>query len=165
MTTIAFKDGILAADGRATVGNRIVSDACRKIHRVEKQDLMIEGEKVLAFALAGTVSSTLVLKRILASEEGLLAGTGVDTDDSFSAIVVTPTTVYMASKGEESPNIDVWDWYDQPASIGSGSAIASHFLTTGATAIEAVEEAIKTDTGSGGELQIVNIKTLREKTK
>lgn len=165
MTTIVYKDGILCSDGRATVGGRIVSEECRKIHRTAKDNLFVEGEQVLAFALAGTVCSTLVLKRILASEEGLLAGTGVDTDDTFQAILVTHKSVYMATKHDDSPNIDVWDWYDQPVAIGSGSPVASHFIQGDATAIEALEEAIKTDTASGGELQIVNINTLREKSK
>jgi ATP-dependent protease HslVU (ClpYQ) peptidase subunit len=47
MTTIAYRDGILAADGRTTYGDTIFTDNSRKIHRLSDGAL---------FALCGDVS-------------------------------------------------------------------------------------------------------------
>lgn len=153
MTTIAFRNGVLAADGRMTRGTQLVTDTFNKIVDCEDRSYSMQGEKVLAFALAGYLSEKAILEYALG--EGLFISSSLDTPNTFSAIIVTERTAWHVAKPkEDSP---VLDFVEIPAecpwAIGSGGAIALHFLTsTDCDPVEAVVQAIKTDTGSGGEI-------------
>lgn len=153
MTTIAFRNGVLAADGRMTRGTQIVTDNYQKIVDCEDRDYSIQGERVLAFALAGYLSEKAVLEYALG--EGLFVSSSLDTPATFSAIVVTEESAWFVAKAEEdSPVLDFIQIPDDcPWAIGSGGNIALHFLTsTSCDPLEAVVQAVKTDSGSGGEI-------------
>ena len=152
MTTIAFRNGVLAADGRMTRGNQLVTDNFPKIVDCEERSYSMQGEKVLAFALAGYLSEKAVLEYALG--EGLLVTSSLDTPNTFSAIIVTERTAWFVAKAEkESPILDFVEIPDDcPWAIGSGDNVALHYLTsTSCDPLDAVVQAMKTDTGSGGE--------------
>lgn len=152
MTTIAYKSGVLAADGRMTRGNQLVTDNFPKIVDCEERSYSMQGEKVLAFALAGYLSEKAVLEYALG--EGLLVTSSLDTPNTFSAIIVTERTAWFVAKAEEeSPILDFVEIPDDcPWAIGSGGNVALHYLTsTACDPLDAVVQAMKTDTGSGGE--------------
>ena len=151
MTTIAYKNGILASDGRMTMGTRLLSDRYRKIFDVESKDFSVQDQKVLAYALAGSVKSRLVFERAMA--EGLDVLSGLDSDDDFAAIAVTQETAFLVTKDEEKSSFGIIELFeDTPYAIGSGSAVANYILQQGKDPLDAVSIAIKTDIGSGGEL-------------
>ena len=152
MTTIAFRNGILAADGRMTRGTQLVTDSFNKIVDCSERSYSMQGEKVLAFALAGYLSEKSVLEYALG--EGLFVTSSLDTPNTFSAIIVTERPAWSVAKPEEeSPILDFVEIPDGcPWAIGSGGSVALHYLTsTDCDPLDAVVQAMKTDTASGGE--------------
>ncbi len=152
MTTIAYKDGVLAADGRMTTGTSIMTDSFNKIFDVQGMGYTVEGDEVLAFGLAGFLSAKATLEYCM--KEGLKVTSAIDSEEGFAALVVCRNTTWFIAKDEEAPNLSFIEipegihW-----AIGSGKAIANHYLhTTGCDPLDAVIEACKTDTGSGGQV-------------
>ncbi len=153
MTTIAYKDGVLASDTRATVRGKIWSDNFPKIFNVEGKGYSICGEEVLAYATAGFVYSQLSVGSIL--EQGIQVGSTLDSDDDFQSIVITKDGAYAMSKEDENPNLRIIKIPDGVHwSIGSGADIAGYVMLTGGDAVKAVIEACKVDVGSGGEVDV-----------
>lgn len=151
MTTIVYKDGILASDSRASVGAKVFTDDFPKIFDVSDKDYICCGHRVLAYALAGMVSSRLVLDLVLS--EGLAVGTQIDSDDDFEAIVVTEGGAYCLSKIDESQSIRVMEIPPNvPWAIGSGAAVANYVMYRGGDAVKAVVEACTVDPFSGGDV-------------
>lgn len=153
MTTICYKDGILAADTRATARGKIWSDNFQKIFDVEDKEYSLCEHKVLAYAVAGFVHSRLAVDSIL--EQGVLVGSTLDTDDDFQALVVTSGPVYALSKEDDSPNLRIIEIPDGVHwALGSGSDVAGYVMSIGGDAAKAVVEACKIDTGSGGGVDV-----------
>lgn len=151
MTTIAYKSGVLAADGRMTAGSNIITDSFEKIFDVADRGYTVLGENVLAYGFAGFVRAKLVLEYCM--EEGLNVTSSIDTDDNFSAIVVCEKRTFVVSKDEETAQLDFMEVPDGiPTAIGSGKVIATHYLhATDCDPLDAVVAAMKSDVGSGGE--------------
>lgn len=151
MTTIAYRSGVLAADGRMTAGGNIVTDKLEKIFDVSDRGYTVLGEKVLAYGLAGYLRAKLVLEYCM--EEGLKVTSSIDTDDQFSAIIVCEKRTFVVSKDEESAQLDFIEVPDGiPTAVGSGRVIATHVLQDDkADPLDAVVAAMKSDVGSGGE--------------
>lgn len=153
MTTVALKDGILAADTRASVRGAIMSDNFQKIFDVSDKDYKVCGKKVLAYALAGYVYSRLMLDAVL--EEGIHVGSTLDTDDEFSSIIITEGGAYAIGKDEDSPNLRIIEippnvhW-----AIGSGASVANYVMYRGGDAVKAVVEACTVDPSSGGDVDV-----------
>ena len=153
MTTIAFRDGILAADTRASRGHYVMSDNFPKIFDVSDRDYHLLNKKVQAYGLAGFVHSRLILDSIL--EEGIQIGSTLDTDDEFTAIVITDGGNFHVGKSDDSPNIRIIEIPDNvPWAIGSGSQVASYVMYRGGDAVKAVVEACTVDPSSGGEVEV-----------
>lgn len=153
MTTIAWKDGILASDTRATVRGRVWSDNYPKIFNVEGGGYTLCGEEVLAYGTAGFVYSQLSVGSIL--EQGVQVGSTLDTDDDFQTIVITKNGAYAMSKEDDNPNLRIIKIPDDVHwAIGSGADVAGYVMLTGGGAVEAVVAACKVDTGSGGEVDV-----------
>lgn len=153
MTTVAFRDGVLASDSRASKGHLIMSDDFPKIFDVSGKECTLLGLKVLAYGLAGFAHSRLVLESILA--EGVTIGSTLDTDDEFAAIVVTQGGTFAVSKQDDNPAIRITEI---PAgtywSVGSGSQVASYIMYRGGDAVKAVVEACTVDPSSGGNVEV-----------
>mgnify|MGYP000921085906 CR=1 FL=1 len=151
MTTIAWRSGVLAADGRVTLGTQIRADNYQKITEIVGKEATILGEQVLAYALAGSVAGKVVLEAIL--EEGLDAYSTLDTEDDFQAICVTGKSAYMVNKDKDKNVFQIFRIpEDMHYSIGSGAAVANYILSKGGDPVDAIVGAISTDMGSGGDV-------------
>lgn len=154
MTTIVFKDGVLAADSQVTMSSgRLASSTFNKIR--EPMGCLFNDSTVLAYALAGDAASFLVLERLMKEEGGLFPGDNLESDDDFEAIVVTEDhTYYLEKSGDKTPvraiELDTMGGW----SIGSGSAAAFHMLSKGYSAEEACRDATLTDVFSGGIVKV-----------
>lgn len=138
MTTIAYKNGIMACDGRATNQHgHIVDSGSQKIIRLKNGDLLgAAGDAADLHKLASFWNST-------------------DSDERFPYIDATTAAIlvsrksglitYMNSSGPSSLDTDYH-------SIGSGSAFALSAMDLGKSAIEAVRFATTRDIFSGGKI-------------
>ena len=137
MTTIAYRDGILAADGRLTSHNdTVLSDNAQKIHRLSNGEL---------FALCGAEQfREPVLEALEDPDLGLPEA--VDEGIGFTAILVGldgSLRIYEGSGG----------WipiHDDFVAFGTGADFAYGAMEAGANAEGAVEIAIRRDVYSGG---------------
>ena len=135
MTTIAYRDGILAADSQTTAGHLSVSSAQSKIRKFD------DGYA----AFSGLCSDMPILFDLIKGKE--IEG---DTKNLDAKAIVMPNEgkpyqAYVDSLGK---------LYKHPinkfSAIGSGWAIAMGAMQSGASAKEAVKAAIKLDIYSGG---------------
>ena len=141
MTTIAYKDGVIAYDSRITRDTEIVYDDFQKCHE----------EKGVKFIFAGKTSH---YPRLVAAYFGATEA----RDLQCSAIVVDADGLWYAGNDAgdgfwKSPLIG-----DKPYAIGSGGLHALTAMDMGATAAEAVEMAKKRDTCTGGLVRTLIIK-------
>lgn len=141
MTTIAYKDGIIAYDGRCTAGGTIIYDDYEK---------MRERDGAFFFG-AGGMSEINDLIKAYHGEE-------ITGDCGAAAIVckdgVLSLITYDDGKVVESPVRP-----DKPYAIGSGRDHAYTALDMGASAYQAVEMAARRDTGTGGKIRTFTAKT------
>jgi ATP-dependent protease HslVU (ClpYQ) peptidase subunit len=133
MTTIAYKDGVIAYDSRETLGSTIMDDDCEKCQTSGGVQFLCTGSTpdypALIAGYFGEVVTGSVEASGLAIDDGVLSLIGHDRKTGF--------------------------WKDQlrldnPFAIGSGSHFALTAMDMGATAAEAVEMAKKRDTSTGG---------------
>lgn len=152
MTTIVYKDGVLASDSQVTLSNgKVASRSFNKIF--EPKDALFQGQKVLAYGMAGDAASRLILDRLMMEEGGLYAGDNLESEDDFEAILVCEESLFFVEKSGDKPAIRAVEISGTEGwAIGSGAAIATHYLLKGASAEEAVKEAMVLDLFSGGEL-------------
>lgn len=142
-TTIAFRDGILAADSQVTAGTAIVSQSCQKIYKGKGALIGGTGElcKFFAFIRWASKLDWTRLKQPPEYEAPLDGATG---------IVIT--------RGTDTPyniiNYEDGGWFLDPyshfSSWGGGDEIALGALHHGASAKEAVEIAVRCSLGTGG---------------
>ena len=144
MTTIAYRDGVMAADGRVTVGQLIVTDTCRKITKLSDGAL---------FALCGDDSLEVELIEYLEEADGgILPPQGKGKD--FTAILVDTSGVLSTYEGSGDRFVP---WGTAYAAFGSGAEIAYGAMEMGATASQAVSAGIARNTHSGGLIQVETI--------
>lgn len=138
MTTIAYRDGVLAADGRVTDGGHlIITDECQKIRRLSDGSL---------FALAGDVTHE---QKIIECLEDM--DVSLPQGKDFTAILVDTDGLLSTYEGSGDR---FYPWYERGfAAFGSGSEIAYGAMEMGATAAEAVSCAALRNTTTGGAIQ------------
>jgi 20S proteasome alpha/beta subunit len=140
MTTIAYKDGVIAYDGRQTRSGAIVSDDCSKCQ-------VVDG---VSFLLAGTVCD----------EKALIAayfGTPSQVPVECSGYVVDGSKLMMVGHDDET---GIWKQdldLDNPDAIGSGAPYALAAMDMGASPEEAVRAAMKRDIYTGGTIRTLVI--------
>ncbi|MEE1869067.1 Ntn hydrolase family protein [Pseudomonas auratipiscis] len=140
MTTIAYKDGVIAYDSQVTRGDTITYDDYEKC--VERNGVM--------FVCSGAVSDFEAL--IDAYFGGKPAGS-IDA----TALVLDGDKLMMAAVDNET---GLWKsplLLDRPYAIGSGSPYAFTAMDMGATAYQAVEKAAKRDTATGGKIRTLRV--------
>lgn len=141
MTTLAYRDGELATDGRVTAGDMIVSDKRRKVHRLRDGSIM---------AWSGSVQQAeLLLQAMRKSSRGRHPKL-----DDISALHLRIDGSLWEYEGEA--------WVKQDPGFyatGSGSPYAFAAMDAGASAKEAVRIAIKRDANSGGRVQSLKLRT------
>lgn len=140
MTTIAYKDGVIAYDSRQTRSGTIVSDNAPKCQVVDGVSFFLSGavcdERALIAAYFGTPSSAPVECSGYAVDGGRLLMIGHDDKTGVWKQDLDPTN---------------------PDAIGSGSAYALAAMDMGASAEEAVRAAMKRDIYTGGKIRTVRI--------
>lgn len=135
MTTIAYKDGILASDSRLTIEDNVQTDKCKKIWRLADGTL---------FAASGDNEGGLLLLAALRAGREL----GAKSDRAFDAIRILPKGRIFVTEGL------VWSrWPEKWVAIGSGAKYARAAIMAGAGAHDAVKIAIGLDPHSGGRVQ------------
>lgn len=156
MTTIAFKDGILAADSRGTQGNLISFNDFDKVRRFNSD---IFGDVFIAFA--GAVNHIAEAQSFIeASFEGRDPdGVRFDAEQMQMLMVDEEGYAYEGMLTEASTDI-AWLTLEAPCAIGSGSHIAIGAMDAGLSAEGAVNAAIKRDCYSGGAVKTYNCKEL-----
>jgi 20S proteasome alpha/beta subunit len=141
MTTIAYKDGIIAYDSRETLGTTIVDDDCDKCQARDGVLFFCTGSspdfEALLAAYFGEVSSVVIEAGGVALDKGALWLLG-----------------YSETTGFWKDRLRM----DNPWSVGSGSPHALTAMDMGASAYQAVEMAMKRDTGTGGTIRTFTIK-------
>lgn len=135
MTTIAYKDGILAYDSRTTRGDIIISDATEKGKWVDHH----------FFVMTGAVSD---FPRFI----DIFFGKGGEIKDcDVHGLIVTPKKELLYCGIDKDTGI--WKQILDKAvscAIGSGSTFAFTAMDCGKSAKGAVKMAIKRDCHSGG---------------
>jgi ATP-dependent protease HslVU (ClpYQ) peptidase subunit len=144
MTTIVYRDGVMAGDGRSTAAGWIKTENTKKVIRLSTGALL---------GFAGTLAMLRPIAAALEKghEPPALAESG-------SAMLVTPdgkVTIY-----EDSGYFDV---SDRPFfALGTGMSAAYGALHMGATAEQAVEIACRLDSESGGVIQVERLRGFAE---
>ena len=156
MTTIAYRDGILAADSRVTYGEHQTAriHTCKKLFRKR----VTQGKKSfdVIIATAGESSPGLVFVDWYGSGKpvpDLFLHLGGD----FLCLVLTPSGLFeydVYCRGEEVSD----DFY----AIGSGAGPALGAMHCGKSAVEAVRIAARIDPYTGGR---INSESLIPKVK
>jgi ATP-dependent protease HslVU (ClpYQ) peptidase subunit len=144
MTTIVYRDGVLAADSRAYRGDKSPLGTKVKIHRLPDGSMFGSS--------SNCVGADTLLRRWV--EEGCPPQKSGDIKpDSFEMILIRPNgEVFFAHD-----NFDLSGPLEAPFfAIGSGEQYALGALEMGADAVKAVEVACKLDVWSGGPLTVIN---------
>ena len=148
MTTIAYRDGVMAADTMSNDGTLRVSMNSQKIYRVFTRFSIV--------ACAGYVAEAEAFIEWL--ERGVPDGDKLKVSENFDAIEV-------ACLNAINPGA-VWHWDDHLTpykldaefyALGNGGHFAMGAMAAGCTAEEAVRLAIKHTIHSGGDIQIERI--------
>jgi ATP-dependent HslUV protease subunit HslV len=140
MTTIAYRDGVLAADTRVTRGGYIMPGHFCKIGRSPGGDLV---------GVAGNCAKAVGFLR------AVISGSADPTapEESVTALVISPDgqiTVHEAAGRFDMTGAPFW-------AIGTGTSAALGALHAGASAEEAVRIAMLIDNDSGGEVNSLRL--------
>lgn len=145
MTTIVYKDGVIAYDSRATSGEMISSDSIEKKRVVNN----------VVFFFAGSLKDFDSLVEAYFNTEPPVE----IENDGTGAIVVDNKKVFLISLDPDSGG-----YWKQPLelftkyALGSGSHYAQAAMVMGADAKKAVEVASKLDIRTGGKIKTYKIR-------
>jgi 20S proteasome alpha/beta subunit len=161
MTTIAYKDGVLASDSRATEGMTIISSNCKKVFRLSNGAL---------YGGAGDCDDRDVLD-LLAKSSPKKMPTRRELRDllaEVSGILVFPNGQVFEITVEHDNGVwgaEVLEVVERVVAVGSGKRPALTAMKLGLTAVQAVKHAITEDTGSGGAIQVLRINEKASRAK
>jgi 20S proteasome alpha/beta subunit len=137
MTTIAYRDGILAGDTRVTTEDLVSPEKIRKVFKLRNGCL---------FAHCGDAEEGELLKRSI-----MRSGPMPKLKDS-DAICIMPDGAVLFTEGL------TWSKIDAPfIALGSGKQFAYGAMQVGASAADAVRAACKLDKHSGLPIQTVRL--------
>lgn len=144
MTTIAYRAGIMAGDGRETIQNDehsswyTLQNACRKVIKLKDGSIF------------GGAHGSESIARL---EDALRKGLHPPKLEDIAGLLVDPKGRMWLYEG------NVWQRVKgRYYAVGSGSIIAFAAMDAGATAIEAVTIAARRDPFSGGKVTAVRLK-------
>lgn len=155
MTTIAYRDGIMAAEGKMTLGDMVIKLDTEKVFWVNNHLVGVCGR---ARAINTFVSwlQKQTDYHIVNSEVGDLVDLippVLEDDEGYTALVVTPSRQVLMYEGNTPIDMGI----DVPMSVGSGSCFALAAMKAGVSAEEAVKVACELDVYSGGEITVVQL--------
>jgi ATP-dependent protease HslVU (ClpYQ) peptidase subunit len=141
MTTVAYKEGILASDGRSTYHDTIECENTQKIFKVENGWI----------GFAGTLCHFEVLLKHLKDNSVYIR----DDVDIYAIFVNAKRQVFSIEIYQNSVHyVRVSDVY----AVGSGAMYALGAMAAGATAEQAIKIASKYDIGTNNRVKKVTIK-------
>lgn len=156
MTTIAYKDGVLASDSRATWAGNVKAN-CIKMWRIQSKVEPVKGEVLLG--VCGNLAAALLFKDWMeAGGAPNLKERGVDADDSFGAIIVHKSGLYSADHLCRIEAMPEEFWSD-----GSGSQFALGAMACGKSAADAVRVASRFDCYTGGRIVTMSLTASKKK--
>lgn len=148
MTTLVYRDGILAAETQITYGSTIMPGGVRKIHKLKTGDL---------YGFTGSLEAGQIMLDWFRDPKPSLPD--IKTDKFEALLVSAKTGKLMFYESQD------WIPLDLPyVAMGSGKEHAYGALLMGADAKQAVRVATKLDCNSGGKvnwLELKNWKGLR----
>lgn len=147
MTTIAYRAGVLAADSRVSITTEGGGD--RFFDRSKK--LIRKGNAIIA--LAGESSPGMVFAAWYGSGKKPPSRL-IDGGADFTALVLTPKGLFEYDAYCEPERVD-----EEFYAIGSGAKAALGAMHMGASAIQAIEIAMKIDPSTGGRVMSMDLKT------
>lgn len=136
MTTIAYRDGVIAYDSQVTRGDLITSDDFDKCLT----------QKGVQFFCAGAIADR---QRLIDAYFGGKPEANIDA----SALVFDKGDLMMVAVDDST---GLWKSpipLDRPYALGSGSAFAFTAMDMGCDAVQAVRMAAKRDTSTGGKIR------------
>lgn len=142
MTTVVYRDGVLASDSAAEIGGWVLPQPHRKVHKLP------DGR--LAAITGGAASAGMAV-------DVLMMGGDPDwsslSDESQVVIVSADGKSVRVHEGKAHYTDATTPYF----AYGSGMPVALGALFAGADAETAIRAAIAIDTNSGGEVQIERI--------
>jgi hypothetical protein len=140
VTTIVYRDGVLAGDTRVTMGNTICPEVFRKVRRLADGSL---------FAAAGDLQEGELIHEALVKK---LAMPKIEDKETEAIRIKSDGSIWHFGGR-------LWVRVRAPwAVLGSGYIAAMGALKIGATAIEAVRVARTLDVHTGGRIQTVKLR-------
>jgi ATP-dependent protease HslVU (ClpYQ) peptidase subunit len=142
VTSIVYRDGILASDSQMAAGNAIIPGGIKKIHKLPDGSL---------YAFSGPVELGHAMRLYLMDPEDqtLPDFTGAN-HNAYSGLILSSDGQLLC--------YDTCCWYNLKLpyyAMGSGDAFAYGALAVGASAQQACKAAIGLDTNSGGRIRTV----------
>jgi ATP-dependent protease HslVU (ClpYQ) peptidase subunit len=148
LTTIAYRDGILAADSQVTWGPTVMPCKLKKISKLPNGAL---------FGFCGSLELGEIMRRHLI-DIGSVEGGGVLEDrrdldkENFEGVIIQPDGVTLFFENRS------WIRLSVPyLAMGSGKEHAYGALDVGASAKQAVKTATKLDPNTGGKIISLSI--------
>lgn len=139
MTTLVYKDGVIAWDSRVSSGDTVLTDSAQKRYKAHGK----------TFWLCGTVGDFADLIRAYGLREK------PERDLDVGGFVLDSTGLRVLGYGDG----EVWSSpVTYPRALGSGSDFAYGAMDCGRSAIEALRVAAGRDTCTGGKLRQQKLK-------
>jgi len=146
MTTIACDGKTIVTDSQSTDANSINCGYQQKVHKIDG---------VGCFASCGTVEDAILVREWIAG--GAIKKEMPEVGDGFSAILMMGNgSVHLYGKKLVPMQVST------PTFLGSGYELAMGAYEVCGDLAESVRVAIKFDTNSGGDLQILSIIDIKE---
>lgn len=139
MTTIVYRDGILAGDSRVTVEDMVSTDKATKVHRLRDGSL---------FGWAGGVEDAERLRLSLRKRQD------PPKLECISALLIAPDGTISLYEG----NIWIEQKGERYYAVGTGAPYALGAMDAGASAVDAAKIAVKRDINSGGKVKTVSLR-------
>ncbi|WP_248920466.1 proteasome subunit beta [Pseudomonas entomophila] len=140
MTTIAYKDGVIAYDSRTVRGTVVMEDDCEKLQVVNGVSFICTG-------------ATCDFDALIAAYFGEPATVPVEA----SGYAITDGELWLVGHDDKT---GIWKsriGSSRVDAIGSGSPFALAAMDMGASAYQAVEMAARRDTNTGGKIRTVRV--------
>lgn len=140
MTTIAFRDGIVAYDSRCCSGGKVYSDTFNKHRRRGRVHFFFTG-------MTGDIEALM----------DLYMGEKAKPVSACSALVWDGRTGVLCSIGWDGRYFTNEESLDEYCAFGTGEDHALTAMDCGLSAADAVRMAAKRDTGTGGRIRTYKI--------
>lgn len=143
MTTIVYRNGVLAADSRSTMNGTIMPGTTMKVGKNKSGWL---------YGASGNVADIIRFQEWASAYDGDGRRNG-PPGGNYSGVVISPQGVIFSVEGGS-----VWPMTDAPfIALGSGADVAYGALDMDAGAERAVEAACRRDAGSGLPVRTVTL--------